>query len=218
MRGGDWSLCSDDMWLAYCILVGALVVGILVVNECLDGRISSNLSFFAEQVTVNRLLSRSGYKSCLDVGSVAGVLELPCGASLFDIDGAEVTTQGNRLQGKRLMFDNRLQVKDGAGLVRYKVSLPNGASVRRTEHGSISLKRSGTVYTIKRSGYKCARMFSLVVYSLDRSLRWYLDGAEIEFPKDGNVSLVTAPVGQMTRLFGYDSENRLCDGVIIRVI
>ena len=214
------------MWMVYCILVGgALVVWILVVTECLEGGISSDLSFFAEQVKVNRLLSRSGYKSCLDVGSVAGVLELPCGASLFDVDGAEVTTQGNRLefvgnrlQGKRLMFDNRLQVKGGVSVVHYKVGLPSGASVRRTKHGSISLKRSGTVYTIKRSGYKCARMFSLVVYSLDRSLRWYLDGAEIEFPKDGNVSLVTAPVGRMVRLFGYDSENRLCDGVIIRVI
>lgn len=152
------------------------------------------------------------------------MLELPRGASIFDIDGAEVTQGnrlafvGNRLQGKRLMFDNRLQVKDGASVVHYKVGLPSGASVRRTKHGSISLKRSGTVYTIKRSGYKCARMFSLVVYSLDRSLRWYLDGAEIEFPKDGNVSLVTAPVGRMVRLFGYDSENRLCDGVIIRVV
>lgn len=102
--------------------------------------------------------------------------------------------------------------------VSYKVSMPNGASVRRTKSGRISIKRCGAVYTIKRSGYKCARMFSFVVYSLDRSLRWYLDGAEIEFPKCGNVSLVTAPVGHMTRLFGYDSEKRLCGGIIIRVI
>lgn len=41
---------------------------------------------------------------------------------------------------------------------------------------------------------------------------------EIEFPKDGNASLVTAPVGYMVRLFGYDSENRLCDGLIVRVV
>lgn len=209
----------------YLFFVGLCVLWMFVIFECEYGTFFSGLSLFVEQVKVNRLLSRSGYKSCLDVGSVAGVLELPCGASLFDVDGAEVTTQGNRLafvgnrlQGKRLMFDNRLQVKDGISVVHYKVGLPNGASVRRTKRGSISLKRSGTVYTIKRSGYKCARMFSLVVYSLDRSLRWYLDGAEIEFPKDGNVSLVTAPVGHMVRLFGYDSENRLCDGVIIRVV
>lgn len=209
----------------YLFFVGLCVLGLFVIDECMYGTFFSGLSLFVEQVKVNRLLSRSGYKSCLDVGSVAGVLELPCGASLFDIDGAEVTTQGNRLefvgnrlQGKRLMFDNRLQVKDGANVVHYKVSLPDGASVRRTKRGSISLKRSGTVYTIKRSGYKCARMFSLVVYSLDRSLRWYLDGVEIEFPKSGNLEVVTAPVGYMIRLFGYDSENRLCDGIIVRVV
>ena len=114
--------------------------------------------------------------------------------------------------------ENRLQFNDGATEVRYKVSMPNGASVHRTERGRISLKRHGAVYTIKRSGYKCSSMFSFVVYSLDRSLRWYLDGAEIEFPKGGNVSLVTAPVGYMIRLFGYDSENRLCDGLIVRVV
>ena len=198
----DGVLCSGDMWLIYCLLVGALVVWILVVNECLDGRIS----FFAEQVKVNRLLSRSGYKSCLDVGSVAGVLELPRGVSIFDIDGAEVT-QGNRLQ-----------VKDGASVVNYKVGLPSGASVRRTKRSSISLKRSGIVYTIKRSGYKCVSLFSFTVYSPDSSLKWYLDGGEVEFPKSGNFELITATVGHMTRLFGYDSENRLRDGLIIRVV
>lgn len=114
--------------------------------------------------------------------------------------------------------ENRLQFNDGATEVSYKVSMPNGASVRRTKYGRISLKRHGAVYTLKRSGYKCASMFRFVVYSLDRSLRWYLDGTEIEFPKGGNVSLVTAPVGYMIRLFGYDSENRLCDGIIVRVV
>ena len=218
---------SDTELIVFMLILTVLVIAIVVFGEeCyLLARLLRCCSVLIEGIKVNRLLSRSGYKSCLDVGSVVGVLELPRGASLFDIDGAEVTTQGNRLefvgnrlQGKRLMFDNRLQFNDGAVLVRYKVSLPNGASVRRTKHGSISLKRRGVVYTIKRSGYKCARMFSLVVYSLDRSLRWYLDGAEIEFPKGGNVSLVTAPVGRMVRLFGYDSENRLCDGVIIKVV
>lgn len=114
--------------------------------------------------------------------------------------------------------ENRLQFNDGATEVSYKVSMPNGASVRRTERGRISLKRHGVVYTIKRSGYKCSSMFSFVVYSLDSNLRWYLDGTEIEFPKGGNVSLVTATVGYMIRLFGYDSENRLCDGIIVRVV
>lgn len=210
---------SHTELIVFMLILTVLVIVIVVFGEeCyLLERLLRCCSALIEGIKVNRLLSSYGYKSCLDVGSVTGVLELPCGASLFDVDGAEVT-QGNRLQGKRLMFDNRLQVKDGASVVHYKVGLPSGASVRRTKRGSISLKRSGTVYTIKRSGYKCARMFSLVVYSLDRSLRWYLDGAEIEFPKDGNVSLVTAPVGRMVRLFGYDNENRLCDGVIIRVI
>ena len=96
--------------------------------------------------------------------------------------------------------------------------MPNGASVRRTKRGRISIKRHGAVYTLKRSGYKCSSMFSFVVYSLDSSLRWYLDGTEIAFPKGGNVSLVTAPVGYMIRLFGYDSENQLCDGIIVRVV
>ena len=114
--------------------------------------------------------------------------------------------------------ENRLQFNDGVTEVRYKVSIPNGASVRRTKRGRISIKRSGAVYTLKRSGYKCCSMFSLVVYSLDSNLRWYLDGTEIEFPKGGNVSLITAPVGYMIRLFGYDSENRLCDGIIVRVV
>lgn len=114
--------------------------------------------------------------------------------------------------------ENRLRFNDGATEVSYKVSMPNGASVRRTKRGHISLKRHGVVYTIKRSGYKCCSMLSLVVYSLDSNLRWYLDGTEIEFPKGGNVSLVTAPVGYMIRLFGYDSENQLCDGLIVRVV
>lgn len=212
--------------IVFMLILTVLVIVIVVFGEeCyLLARLLRCCSALIEGIKVNRLLSSSGYKSCLDVGSVAGVLELPREASIFDIDGAEVTQGnrlefvGNRLQGKRLMFDNRLQVKDGASVVHYKVGLPSGASVRRTKHGSISLKRSGTVYTIKRSGYKCARMFSLVVYSLDRSLRWYLDGAEIEFPKSGNLEVVTAPVGYMIRLFGYDSENRLCDGIIVRVV
>lgn len=114
--------------------------------------------------------------------------------------------------------ENRLQFNDGSTEVSYKISTPDGASVRRTKRGRISLKKHGAVYTLKRSGYKCDSMFSLVVYSLDSSLRWYLDGAEIEFPKGGNVSLVTAPVGYMIRLFGYDSENQLCDGIIVRVV
>ena len=165
-----------------------------------------NLDFIAESLKVNRLLPRSGYKSCLEVGAITGVLDLPRGDEIFDIVGAEVTEE------------NRLQFNDGVTEVRYKVSIPNGASVRRTKRGRISLKKRGAVYTLKRSEYKCSSMFSFVVYSLDSNLRWYLDGGEIEFPKGGNVSLVTAPVGYMIRLFGYDSENRLCDGVVIRVV
>lgn len=165
-----------------------------------------SLVFLAESLKVNRLLPRSGYKSCLEVGAITGVLDLPRGDEIFDIVGAEVTEE------------NRLQFNDGVTEVRYKVSIPNGASVRRTKRGRISLKRYGVVYTLKRSGYKCSSMFSFVVYSLDSNLRWYLDGTEIEFPKGGNVSLVTAPVGYMIRLFGYDSENRLCDGIIVRVV
>lgn len=165
-----------------------------------------SLAFIVESLKVNRLLPRSGYKSCLEVGAITGVLNLPRGEEIFDIVGAEVTEE------------NRLQFNDGATEVSYKVSMPNGASVRRTKRGRISLKRHGAVYTLKRSGYKCCSMFSLVVYSLDSNLRWYLDGTEIEFPKGGNVSLITAPVGYMIRLFGYDSENRLCDGIIVRVV
>jgi hypothetical protein len=164
------------------------------------------LAFIVESLKVNRLLPRSGYKSCLEVGAITGVIDLYRGDEIFDIVGAEVTAE------------NRLQFNDGATEVSYKVSMPNGASVRRTKRGRISIKRSGAVYTLKRSGYKCCSMFSLVVYSLDSNLRWYLDGVEIEFPKGGNVSLVTAPVGYMIRLFGYDSENRLCDGIIVRVV
>lgn len=165
-----------------------------------------SLAFLVESLKVNRLLPRSGYKSCLEVGAITGVLDLPREEEIFDIVGAEVTAE------------NRLQFKDGVSEVSYKISMPNGASVRRTKRGRISLKKHGAVYTIKRSGYKCSSMFSLVVYSLDSNLRWYLDGTEIEFPKGGNVSLVTATVGYMIRLFGYDSENRLCDGVVIRVV
>lgn len=165
-----------------------------------------SLVFLAESLKVNRLLPRSGYKSCLEVGAITGVLDLPREEEIFDIVGAEVTAE------------NRLQFKDGVSEVSYKISMPNGASVRRTKRGRISLKKHGAVYTIKRSGYKCSSMFSLVVYSLDSNLRWYLDGTEIEFPKGGNVSLVTASVGYMIRLFGYDSENRLCDGIIVRVV
>lgn len=165
-----------------------------------------SLAFIAESLKVNRLLPRSGYKSCLEVGAITGVIDLYRGDEIFDIVGAEVTAE------------NRLQFNDGATEVSYKVSMPNGASVRRTKSGRISTKRRGAVYTIKRSGYKCSSMFSFVVYSLDSNLRWYLDGTEIEFPKGGNVSLVTAPVGYMIRLFGYDSENRLCDGIIVRVV
>ena len=165
-----------------------------------------SLAFLAESLKVNRLLPRSGYKSCLEVGAITGVLDLPREEEIFDIVGAEVTEE------------NRLQFNDGATEVSYKVSMPNGASVRRTKRGRISLKRHGVVYTLKRSGYKCSSMFSFVVYSLDSNLRWYLDGGEIEFPKGGNVSLVTATVGYMIRLFGYDSENRLCDGIIVRVV
>lgn len=165
-----------------------------------------DLAFLAESLKVNRLLPRSGYKSCLEVGGITGVLDLPRGEEIFDIVGAEVTAE------------NRLRFNDGATEVSYKVSMPNGASVRRTKRGRISTKRRGAVYTLKRSGYKCCSMFSLVVYSLDSNLRWYLDGTEIEFPKGGNVSLVTAPVGYMIRLFGYDSENQLCDGIIVRVV
>ena len=165
-----------------------------------------SLAFLAESLKVNRRLPRSGYKSCLEVGAITGVLDLPREEEIFDIVGAEVTEE------------NRLQFNDGATEVSYKVSMPNGASVRRTKRGRISLKRHGVVYTLKRSGYKCSSMFSFVVYSLDSNLRWYLDGGEIEFPKGGNVSLVTAPVGYMIRLFGYDSENQLCDGIIVRVV
>ena len=165
-----------------------------------------SLAFIAESLKVNRLLPRSGYKSCLEVGAITGVIDLYRGDEIFDIVGAEVTAE------------NRLQFNDGATEVSYKVSMPNGASVRRTKSGRISTKRRGAVYTIKRSGYKCCSMFSLIVYSLDSNLRWYLDGTEIEFPKGGNVSLITAPVGYMIRLFGYDSENRLCDGIIVRVV
>ena len=178
--------------------------------ECCREKVISfnkrSLAFLAESLKVNHLLPRSGYKSCLEVGDITGVLDLPRGDEIFDIVGAEVTEE------------NRLQFNDGATEVSYKVSMPNGASVRRTKSGRISTKRRGAVYTIKRSGYKCSSMFSFVVYSLDSNLRWYLDGTEIEFPKGGNVSLVTASVGYMIRLFGYDSENRLCDGIIVRVV
>lgn len=165
-----------------------------------------SLAFIVESLKVNRLLPRSGYKSCLEVGAITGVLDLPREEEIFDIVGAEVTAE------------NRLRFNDGATEVSYKVSMPNGASVRRTKRGRISFKRHGAVYTIKRSGYMCASMFSFVVYSLDSNLRWYLDGTEIEFPKGGNALLVTAPVGYMIRLFGYDGENQLCDGIIVRVV
>ena len=167
------------------------------------------LAFLAEsliKLKVNRLLPSSGYKSCLEVGAITGVIDLHRGDEIFDIVGAEVTEE------------NRLQFNDGVSEVSYKVSMPNGASVRRTKRGRISLKRHGAVYTLKLSGYKCSSMFSLVVYSLDSSLKWYFDGTEMEFPKSGNLEVVTAPVGYMVRLFGYDSENRLCDGLIVRVV
>ncbi len=176
-----------------------------IINRHED-TLEDTLAFLAESLKVNLLLPRSGYKSCLEVGAITGVLDLPREEEIFDIVGAEVTEE------------NRLQFNDGATEVSYKVSMPNGASVRRTKRGRISLKRHGVVYTLKRSGYKCSSMFSFVVYSLDSNLRWYLDGTEIEFPKGGNLSLVTATVGYMIRLFGYDSENRLCDGVVIRVV
>ena len=176
-----------------------------IINRHED-TLEDTLAFLAESLKVNLLLPRSGYKSCLEVGGITGVLDLPRGEEIFDIVGAEVTEE------------NRLQFNDGVTEVCYKVSMPNGASVRRTKRGCISLKKRGAVYTLKRSGYKCSSMFSFVVYSLDSNLRWYLDGTEIEFPKGGNVSLVTATVGYMIRLFGYDSENRLCDGVVIRVV
>ena len=199
--------------IVFMLILTVLVIVIVVFGEecyllarLLRSRLLRCCSALIEGIKVNRLLSSSGYKSCLDVGSVAGVLELPREASIFDIDGAEVT-QGNRLE-----------FKDGVNSVWYKVSLPNGASVRRTKRGRISIKRHGAVYTIKRSGYKCASMFIFVVYSLDSSLKWYFDGTEIEFPKSGNLEVVTAPVGYMIRLFGYDSENRLCDGIIVRVV
>lgn len=103
-----------------------------------------SLAFIAESLKVNRLLPRSGYKSCLEVGAITGVIDLYRGDEIFDIVGAEVTEE------------NRLQFNDGVTEVRYKVSIPNGASVRRTKRGHISIKRSGAVYTLKRSGYKCA--------------------------------------------------------------
>ena len=197
-----------------CFMLGdAYIDWLEKVLSCCKGKISHfnlfnkrNLDFIVESLKVNRLLPRSGYKSCLEVGAITGVIDLPREEEIFDIVGAEVTEE------------NRLQFNDGATEVSYKVSMPNGASVRRTKRGRISLKRHGVVYTLKRSGYKCSSMFSFVVYSLDSNLRWYLDGGEIEFPKGGNVSLVTAPVGYMIRLFGYDSENRLCDGIIVRVV
>lgn len=180
----------------------------VIINRCEDKLEDNlaNLAFISESLKVNRLLTRSGYKSCLEVGGITGVIDLPRGDEIFDIVGAEVTEE------------NRLQFNDGATEVSYKVSMPNGASVRRTKRGRISLKRHGVVYTLKRSGYKCSSMFSFVVYSLDSNLLWYLDGGEIEFPKGGNLEVVTAPVGYMIRLFGYDGENCLCDGLIVRVV
>lgn len=214
-------------WGFFCIVLTAVLISFceqvfdftrevigyckVIINRCedkLEDNLANlaNLAFISESLKVNRLLPRSGYKSCLEVGGITGVIELLREEEIFDVVGAEVTEE------------NRLQFNDGVTEVRYKVSMPNGASVRRTKRGRISIKRHGAVYTIKRSGYKCASMFSFVVYSLDSRLRWYLDGGEIEFPKGGNVSLVTAPVGYMIRLFGYDSENRLCDGIIVRVV
>ena len=176
-----------------------------IINRHED-TLEDTLAFLAESLKVNLLLPRSGYKSCLEVGGITGVIDLYRGDELFDIVGAEVTEE------------NRLQFNDGSTEVSYKVSTPDGASVRRTKRGRISLKKHGAVYTLKRSGYKCASMFSFVVYSLDSRLKWYFDGAEIEFPKSGNLEVVTAPVGYMIRLFGYDGENRLCDGLIVRVV
>ena len=189
-----------------CYIYGVLFLFTLAyLAKHKDCRITSTLSFLIERLKVNSLLSSSGYKSCLEVGKFVGVVKIPYEAGIFDIAGATV-------QGDSLQFN------DGATEVSYKVSMPNGASVRRTKRGRISLKKHGAVYTLKRSGYKCASMFSFAVYSLDSRLRWYLDGGEIEFPKGGNASLVTAPVGHMLRLFGYDSENRFCDGLIVRVV
>ena len=79
-----------------------------------------SLAFLAESLKVNRLLPRSGYKSCLEVGAITGVIDLPRGDEIFDIVGAEVTAE------------NRLQFNDGATDVSYKVSVPDGASVRKT--------------------------------------------------------------------------------------
>lgn len=55
-----------------------------------------SLAFLAESLKVNRLLPRSGYKSCLEVGAITGVLDLYRGDELFDIVGA-VVTEENRL-------------------------------------------------------------------------------------------------------------------------
>lgn len=200
--------------LVSLIIIGKSIFGLsrevlgcckAIINRHGD-TLEDNLAFLAESLKVNLLLPRSGYKSCLEVGGITGVIELLREEEIFDVVGAEVTEE------------NRLQFNDGVTEVRYKVSMPNGASVRRTKRGRISIKRHGAVYTIKRSGYKCASMFIFVVYSLDSSLKWYFDGTEIEFPKSGNLEVVTAPVGYMIRLFGYDSENRLCDGIIVRVV
>ena len=192
----------DSLFSMIVVIFGLtlmLILCVLWINERTGSRIPRALSFLVERLKVNIMLSSSGYKSCLSAGKFVGVTKLPYGVSLFDIAGA--TAQGDILQ-----------FNDSATEVSYKVSVPNGASVRRTKRGRITIKRNGAGYTIKRSGYKCASMFSFVVYSLDSSLKWYFDGTEIEFPKSGNASLVTAPVGEMIRLFGYDSENRLCDG------
>ena len=43
------------------------------------------LAFLAESLKVNRLLPRSGYKSCLEVGAITGVIDLPREEEIFDI-------------------------------------------------------------------------------------------------------------------------------------
>ena len=152
--------------------------------------------------------SLSSIQSRINVQPTTISLSLPTDSFVYD-------AQGGGVIGDSLMSFNA-----GSNDLSFGVSYPLNSGKQKSVEVSLSGKRDGAKYLFTVKKARMIKSVEFQVSGLDTSLNWYLDGRRV-IPSDDGILSASYEFRQGNGyiiLRGYGSDNRLCDGVIIKIV
>lgn len=122
--------------------------------------------------------------------------------------------------GGSVIGDSLMSFNAGSNDLSFGVSYPINSGKQKSVEVSLSGKRDGAKYLFTVKKARMIKSVEFQVSGLDTSLNWYLDGKRV-IPSDDGIISTTYEFRQGNGyiiLRGYGSDNRLCDGVIIKIV